>query len=134
VPIRPSASQPRTQLRIPGPSARPAGSYWRTLEAEAPAHTARAVFVDEPAFAAAVEEDDAAALRRAFARLRSILPNSRLILTADPGAFAREALPLAVGLPVDALYLDTEARPHLLVEALALAPAGLELLVPEAAR
>jgi hypothetical protein len=131
VPIRPTASEPKSQLRIPGPSARPSGSYWRTIEAEAADLAARSVLVDEPALAAAPSEDDAAALREAFARLRSRLPNTRLILTAAPGVFARDAMPLAVRLPVDALYLDTLARPRLLVEALALLPPGLELLTPE---
>jgi hypothetical protein len=63
-----------------------------------------------------------------------MLPNSRLILSADPGTFSSESMPLAAHLRVDALYLDTTIRPRLLVEALALAPAGLELIVPEVPR
>jgi hypothetical protein len=132
VPIRPSASQANTQLRIPGPSAAPGARYWRRIEAAANDYMARTAMVDEPALSLVPAAGEAAALRDAFERLRSLLPNTRLILTADPGAFARDALPLAVRLPVDALYLDTETRPRLLVEAMALAPDGLELLVPEA--
>jgi 5-methyltetrahydropteroyltriglutamate--homocysteine methyltransferase len=94
---------------------------------------ARTVTVDEPVLAAAPSEADAAALKDGFRRLRSLLPNTRLILSAAPGAFARDAIPLAIRLPVDALYLDTITRPRLLVEALALLPPGLELLVPETA-
>jgi 5-methyltetrahydropteroyltriglutamate--homocysteine methyltransferase len=134
VPIRPSASDQKTKLRIPGPSAAPTDSYWRSIEADAAQLAARTVHIDEPLLAGALAEPNAAELARSFARLRSILPNTRLILGAAPGAFAREALPLAVRLPVDALHLDTLARPHLLVEALAVAPAGLELLLPEATR
>jgi hypothetical protein len=107
-------------------------AYWQALEAGALEFAARTVVVDEPALAGALGDDELLALDRAFARLRSLLPNTRLILTAGLEPFAREALPLAVRLPVDALYLDTAARPRLLVETLALAPGGLELLVPEA--
>lgn len=113
---------------------RPSESYWRTIEAEAADYLGLTVRVDEPSLAASLGEDGARALRCSFDRLRSLLPNTRLILTADPGAFCREVLPLVVRLPVDALYLDTAARPRLLVEALALVPDGLELLVPEAVR
>lgn len=132
MPIRPTASDPTTAFRIPGPSADPADSYWRKLEADAVGYAARTIRVEEPALAGALSEDNAAHLRRSFAHLRAILPNTRLVLSAGNAAFSRESMPVAVRLPVDAMLLDTSARPRLLVEALALAPAGLELLVSEA--
>jgi hypothetical protein len=131
VPIRPSTPD-HTQVRISGPSATPDESYWRALERDATKYAARTLHVDEPSLAGLVSEDEAARLRRGFSCLREVLPNTRLILTAAPGAFSREAMPMAVRLPVDALYLDLVRRPHLLVEALALAPTGLELVVGEA--
>lgn len=134
VQIRPHTGEPKTQLRILGPSAAPGERYWQELERGAADWAAQTLRVDEPALADPPAERDAEALRGAYRRLRSILPNTRLVLGAAPATFCREALPLAVRLPVDALFLDTAARPRLLVEALALAPAGLELLVPEARR
>ncbi|MFT3863676.1 MAG: hypothetical protein QM729_05330 [Solirubrobacterales bacterium] len=134
MPIRPTSSDPTTQLRLPGPTAAPGEPYWRKLELEATGYVARTVQVDEPSLARALDENEAASLRSAYRRLRALLPDTRLVLTAEPGAFSRESVPLAVRLPVDALYLDIVARPRLLAEALALAPAGLGLVLPEGAR
>jgi hypothetical protein len=72
-------------------------------------------------------------MRSAFARLRAAVPTARLMLTANPTAISRDSMPLAVRLPVDALYLNVFARPNLLIEALALAPTRLDLIVPEIA-
>jgi hypothetical protein len=134
VPIRPTSSDPTSQLRIPGPSATPSDSYWSKLEGDAPDYFARTLRIDEPTLAGAPSALEAAALKSSYARLRAVLPNTRLVLGAGPGAFSRESMPTAVRLPVDALHLDLLARPQLLVEALASAPAGLELIVSEGSR
>jgi hypothetical protein len=134
VPIRPTASDPKTHLRLPGPSLSPPRDYWEKLGKDAVNYAARAVRIDDPALGGDLDDAAAELLHHSYCRLRTILPNTRLVLGADPAALSRAAMPTAVRLPVDALYLDTEARPRLLVEALALAPGGLELLVPEAGR
>jgi hypothetical protein len=134
VPLRPTSSDPTSQLRVPGPSATPSDSYWSKIERDAPDYVARTLRIDDPILSGSLSEIETEALKIAYGRLRSILPNTRLILGADPGTFSGESMPVAVRLRVDALFLDTVARPRLFVEALALAPAGLELLVPEAAR
>jgi hypothetical protein len=133
VPIRPTPPDQKTAARIPGPSPVPGETYWRQLERDAVGYAARTLYVDEPSLTEALSEDDAVRLRRSYERLRTLLPNTRLILTAEPATFCRDSMPLAVRLPVDALYLDLIARPKLMVEALALAPVGLELVVPEGA-
>lgn len=125
-----SATYPTSHVCIPGPlQAASEASYWETVE-RAASSGASTIQADEPCLAGSLDSLEAERARSVFALLRATVGHGRILLTANPGAISRECMPLVVRLPVDAIYLDVLARPKLLVEALAIAPARLELVVP----